>query len=138
MNINAILPIICFLIIVITFVIIVFVYRYIQKYYKLVENNSEQIKELKKLNLEIKFNENLQTKYCFTTKCNSKRQLDNLSLQTYLITLIENNREYFSNIYDPIMNNIISFADYKKKFQKLKSTITNEICTNLKTNIKKF
>ena len=108
-----------------------------QRNKKIVLNNSEKIKKLIELNKTINFVKT-QSYYSNHYVCNSKRQLDNLSMTNYLITLIsENSSSYEKNILT-IENNIRKYNEYMDNVRKIKSTITENYCKSIKINYSIF
>ena len=89
-------------IVILSLIIFTIVY---QKYSKFVIKNSERIQRLLKLNDTTSFNVIDKKNYYFNQRCNSKRQLDKLSLYEYFIVLIESDLDYFTKIYEPINEN---------------------------------
>lgn len=123
--------------IVILSLIFIFIIVY-QKYSKFVIKNSERIQKLLKLNDTISFNVIDKKRYYFYQKCNTKRQLDKLSLYEYFIALIESDFDYFTKIYEPINENHQKYQNYLTKCSNIKTEATDEKCKQLKTSLKKF
>ena len=121
----------------IAILIITFICLY-NKYSKLVIQNSERLRKLFELNNTTTFNIINKKQYSFHQICNSKRQLDRLILNDYFIGIIEQDIEYFNNIYEPIHQNRNNYNRYINNCKKIKTEATDEMCKQLKTKLKKF
>lgn len=121
----------------IAILIITFICLY-NKYSKLVIQNSERLRKLFELNNNTTFNIINKKQYSFHQICNSKRQLDRLILNDYFIGIIEQDIEYFNNIYEPIHQNRNNYNRYINNCKKIKTEATDEMCKQLKTKLKKF
>ncbi|MBQ3040073.1 MAG: HNH endonuclease [Clostridia bacterium] len=121
-------------VILVTFCIIVII-NY--KKCKLVLKNSERIKKLLELNQTINFRR-IQSRYNNQQECNSKRQLDHLSLDDYLIGLIASNESFYRNIVEAISYNRNTYYDYIRQAESIKTTATEEFCKELGFSLKRF
>jgi hypothetical protein len=104
---------------------------------KFVLKNSERIKNLIALNETIYFSI-LQPSYSNHQVCNSKRQLENFSINDYLIALIDSNESFYRNIIEKIDKNITTYNEYIKQVQVIKSTATEDFCNQIKFKYNKF
>ena len=104
---------------------------------KIVFENSQRIKELLELNKTIQFR-HIQSHYYNQQACNSKRQLDNLSMNDYLISLIDSNERFYRNIIESISFNQNKYNDYIIKSKRIISTATENFCKSLNFTLIKF
>ena len=124
------------LILIILLIVIAFcVYN---KYSKFVIRNSERLRKLSELNSKTTFNIIDKKQYYFHQSCNTKRQFDILNLEDYFIVLIEDEIDYFTNIYNPILQNKDNYEKYITKCNNIKTEATNDFCKQIKTTLKKF
>ncbi len=98
---------------------------------------SERINRLLKLNSSIHF-VSFSSKYSNHQECNSKRQLDNFSINEYLIALIDSNEYFYRNLIQSIDKNINAYSDYIYRTTQIKSTATEEFCEQIKFKYSKF
>lgn len=104
---------------------------------KIILKKSERVNFLLNINKNIYFS-TIQHKYFNHYSCNSKRQLDRLSMDEYLITLIDSNEYFYRNIVDTISANINKYDNYIKQIQNIKSTATEDFCNTFGFTLKKF
>ena len=104
---------------------------------KIVLEKSHRIKELIKLNQSTHFG---KIQYCYNNHqvCNSKRQLDNLSFDDYLIGLISTYESFYRNIVEVISSNRSKYYSYSKTISTIKSDATEEYCQAFGFSLKKF
>lgn len=133
---NLYLIILAPIILIILSIIINIVLR-IKNYQKLVLTNSDRIKQLLLINEDTVFLK-FQTNYNLYQKCSTKKQLNKLVLKKYFLQTIEQQFDYFSNIYNQITNNVNNYKVYVQKINSLSSTATELSCALLKTSLKKF
>ena len=127
----------CIIIIIVLFIFFLSNYTY-EKYNKFVISNSARIQHLQKLNSDTKFIDNIKTNYYFRKTCKSKRQLDKFDIYEYFITLIEDDYEYFKNIYSTINQNIELYENYSIEYKLINTEANEEFCKSIKTTFKKF
>lgn len=104
---------------------------------KIVVEKSEKINALLYLNSTTHFM-TLQSKYTNHTTCNSKRQLDNLSLYDYLVSLIDSNESFYRSIIQKISSNKKEYNKYINQVYNIKSSATEEFCQSFGFTITKF
>jgi hypothetical protein len=104
---------------------------------KIVLKNSERIKKLLELNRTVNFRQ-IQSRYNNQQACNSKRQLDNLSLDDYLIGLIASNESFYHNIVESISFNRNKYYSYTRQVELIRTTATEEFCKELGFSLKRF
>lgn len=104
---------------------------------KIVFKNSERIKRLLELNKTVNFRI-IQYRYNNQQACNSKRQLDNLSLDDYLIGLITSNESFYRNIIESISSNRNKYYSYIRQTETIRTTATEEFCKELGFSLKRF
>ena len=104
---------------------------------KIVLKNSERIKRLLELNKTVNFRR-IQSRYNNQQACNSKRQLDNLSLDDYLIGLITSNESFYRNIVESISFNRNKYYSYIRQTETIRTTATEEFCKELGFSLKSF
>ncbi|MBO5328569.1 MAG: HNH endonuclease [Clostridia bacterium] len=97
---------------------------------KFVLENSERIRALLEYNNTIHF-ETLRSRYSKQQACNSKRQLDNFSLDDYLITLIDSNEDFYRNIIQKLDNNTNMYNEYINHVGEIKSTASEDFCKQI-------
>lgn len=104
---------------------------------KIIYEKSQKVATLLSLNRTIHF-ATFQPRYSNYQTCNSKRQLDHLSMDEYLITLIDSNIDFYRNIVENIESNINKYTTYIKQTQTISSTASEEFCNIFKFTLKKF
>lgn len=104
---------------------------------KVILEKSQRVKELLDLNETIHFKKVLP-RYSNLHVCNSKRQLDNLSLDDYLIALIDSNELSYRDIIETIVFNRREYNNYIKQSKTIKSTATEDFCKQFKFTLSKF
>ena len=104
---------------------------------RIVSQNSEKIKALIFLNKRTAF-ATIKSSYSNHRECNSKRQLDNFSIDDYLTILIDENESFYQHIIETISSNIAKYSEYIRETQSIKSTVTEEFCTSIGFPYKKF
>ena len=104
---------------------------------KIVKEHSKFYNDTLKLNSSYNFYSNLSDLY-FYEDCNSKRKLDNLSLYDVLISKIDINFNYFTDLLSKIKKNIQTYKLYCKEYNNLSSKINEEETKKLKINFKTF
>ena len=120
-------------------IIIFWVIRIIitNKNVKIVLEKSQRIQTLLGLNDTIHFKV-LQSRYDNHTICNSKRQLDHLFLDDYLMTLIDSEESYYRNIIDSISYNRYQYETYKSEIAKIKTSASEDYCRSFGFKLSKF
>ena len=108
------------------------------KHKKTVLEKSDKIKSLIKLNESIYFEDNIKPIYLYHFTCNSKRQLDRLSIDEYFITLIDSGERFYHNIIKTISYNTKTYDDYIKRACCIESNATEQFCQSIGFSLKKF
>ena len=103
----------------------------------LILEHSTRIKTLLDLNQKIHFKQ-IQSIYNNHKICTSKRQLDDLSMENYLIELIRSNESFYKNIIESILSNRTHYNYYINQAHQIKSSITKELCESLGVSLGKF
>lgn len=106
-------------------------------YKKIVREHSQRVKELLDLNKTILFKE-VRPRYSEIHVCNSKRQLENFSLDDYLITSIDSNESFYRNIVDAISFNRREYTNYIEQSKTIRSTATEDFCKQYRIKLSKF
>lgn len=127
--------VICLIGAILIFLCIIGIIHY--KKYKIVLQNSERIKLLLELNKTISFR-SVQSRYNNHQSCTSKRQLENLTLDDYLIGLIASNESFYRSIVESISFNRTIYYDYIKQTESIKADVTEEQCKRLGISLKAF
>lgn len=104
---------------------------------EIVKENSERLRELSETNSKFNFNV-LKPRLTFCHECNSKRQLDNFSLDDFFISLINSKPDFFSNIIEKLTYNITSYKTYVQRIKTISSTATEELAVSLGLKLKQF
>ena len=104
---------------------------------KIILAKSQRVNSLLALNKTISFS-TIQYRYSNHRICNSKRQLDHLSMDEYLIGLIDSNELYYHNIINTISSNICKYNNYIRRTQSIKSSATEEFCDSFGFTLTKF
>lgn len=104
---------------------------------KVVLKNSTRIKNLLELNKFVNFRR-IQSRYNNQQACNSKRQLDNLSLDDYLMGVITSNESLYRNIVESISFNRSKYYSYIRQAELIKTTAVEEFCKELGFSLKSF
>lgn len=104
---------------------------------KVVSEKSQRVKALLELNKTIHFI-TIQSKYFNHRSCNSKRQLDNLLIDEYLMTLIDSNETFYRNIVDAILFNRRTYNNYQSQTRAITSTATESYCQTFGFTLTKF
>ena len=104
---------------------------------KVILAKSQRVASLLALNKNYKFS-TIQSKYSNHQNCNSKRQLDHLSMDEYLIALIDANESFYRNIINTISSNISKYNNYTRQTQTIKSSATEEFCNSFGFTLTKF
>lgn len=104
---------------------------------KIILEKSQRVKTLLDLNKTIHF-KTIPSKYSNHLSCNSKRQLDNLSIDDYLISLIDSNEAFYRNIIETISFNRNSYNAYMTQAQDIPSTATEEYCRSFRCSLTRF
>ena len=104
---------------------------------KFVAKNSTKINNLLELNKRFSFKK-IQSHYSEHRECSSKRQLDNLSMENYLISLMRSNPTFYRNIIETILYNRNQYANYLSQANSILSSATYEFCESLGVPLKKF
>ena len=125
------------LIIAILVLPVVFAIIITNNYNKVILEKSQRVKTLLNLNAATQFR-TIRPSYSFHHACNSKRQLDNLSLNEYLISLIDSNESFYRNIVEAISYNRETYNAYLSKIENIKSSATEEYCRTFGFNLSKF
>ena len=104
---------------------------------KVILAKSQRVSSLLALNQTIHF-ETIQSRYSNHQTCNSKRQLDHLSMDEYLIALIDSNESFYRNIISTISSNISKYNNYIRQAEGIKSSATEEFCNSFGFTLTKF
>ena len=120
------------------FAIATTIYLYIDsKNKKIVSEKSERINALLLLNKNVQFR-TIQPSYSNHQICHSKRQLEHLSMDEYLIAQIASNEAFYRNIVQTIASNINQYNTYIQKANSLKSKATEEFCNTFGFTLDRF
>lgn len=103
----------------------------------LILEHSTRIKTLLDLNQKIHF-KRIKSVYNNHKICTSKRQLDNLYMENYLIGLIRSNEAFYKNIIESILSNRTHYSYYINQVHQIKSSITKEFCDSIGVSLEKF
>ncbi len=98
---------------------------------KKVSENSDKIKQLKKLNTETKF-ENLDNEYTIFKQYDNKSSYNKIDPSFLMRYKIKENIAAFTNICDIINRNRRLEKDYLNKINLITSTVTKQMCKILK------
>ena len=104
---------------------------------KIVLEKSQRIKKLLDLNRTIQF-KTIQSKYFNHLHCNSKRQLERLSIDEYLTSLIFSQEELYRNIVMSISFNRNTYNRYVIQTREIKSEVTDAYCESFGFKTTKF
>ena len=104
---------------------------------KFVAKHSTKINNLLDLNKKFTFKK-IQSNYSEHRECSSKRQLDNLSMENYLISLMRSNPTFYRNILETILYNRNQYTNYLSQANSISSSATYEFCESLGMPLKKF
>lgn len=126
-----------FIILGITLIIIAILVVIDIKNKKIVLEKSQRIKSLLELNHTTQFR-TIQSRYSKQQTCNSKRQLDHLSMDEYLITLIDSHEAFYRNIVETITSNRNNYKNYIAQTQTIGSTATEDYCQSFGFSLNKF
>lgn len=107
------------------------------RHLKIVKEHSELYNDILLLNSSYNFYTDLSNLYYYVD-CTSKRKLDNLSLYDILISKIDSNFNYFTDLLSKIQKNIKTYELYFKEYNKLSSKICEEKVKELKIKFKTF
>lgn len=83
-----------------------------------VKNNSRCFKEIINYNSLQKFKD-IRNAYSFCSNCNSKKQFDNFNIDTYTISLINSDKQFFINLINDISGNRLLYNKYLEQFNKI-------------------
>lgn len=108
------------------------------KHLKIVKEHSELYSEILKLNSSYNFYSNFSSAYNYFEACASKRKLDNLSLYDILISKIDSNFNFFTDLLSRVQQNKQNYELYCKEYNKLSSKINAEKIKGLKIKLKTF
>lgn len=122
----------------IIFIVILLCVLFNIKNNKIVKENSFKYKQLITINGNTKFFDDFENRYKYVCVCNSKRQLDKLSLYKMLKSNIENQLNFIKNLISKVEENKKLLNAYNKKISTIKSTITEEEAKKLKIKYEKF
>lgn len=104
---------------------------------KVVIEKSQRVKTLLSLNKTMNFL-TIPSKYSNCQICNSKRQLERLSMDEYLMALIDSDELFYQNIVQTISSNISQYNIYIKQAQSIKSSATEGFCNSFGFTLNKF
>ncbi len=104
------------LIVIVAFIITLLFIR--NKQLEFVINNSQCLKLIKSCNQKQCFRD-IQEAICYYKQCNSKKQLDNFNVNSYMLSLIEDNPPYFTKLLEDIKYNQINFTRYEAEYNRL-------------------
>ena len=104
---------------------------------KIVLEKSQRIQTLLTLNETIKFC-TIQSRYTNHHSCNTKRQLDHLSMDEYLTSLIFTNEVFYKNIIVSISFNRDTYNRYITQTQAIQSNMTEDYCKSFGFTMTKF
>lgn len=122
----------------IIFIIVLHCIMFNIKNNKIVKNNSLKYKQILLINENTKFFDDFENTYKYVCTCNSKRQLDKLSLYEMLKSNIENQFNSIKSLITKVEENKKMLDVYNKKISIIKSTITPEETKKLKIKHEKF
>lgn len=98
---------------------------------------SQRVKALLALNRSMHFR-TIQSRYSNQHSCNSKRQLDNLSIDDYLRALIDSDELFYRNIIETISFNRREYDNYMRQAQAIVSSATEDYCRSFRFTLTKF
>lgn len=104
---------------------------------KIVLEKSQRIKSLLNLNKTMQFR-TMQARYYNQQTCNTKRQLDHLSMDEYLIALIDSREIFYRNIVETISSNRNKYENYMTQARTIESTATEDYCRTFGFSLNKF
>ena len=116
--------------------IIACVFRY--KNDKIVQKYSQRLRELKGLNQRTMFYGGEKKTYEYHQPCNSKRQLDNLEMEEYLISVLDENKDDFTGKVQEIQYNRHNYTAYLRESELIVPMATKEDCAKWKIPFKTF
>lgn len=120
------------------FLVIIFaIYFIINNSKKIVFEKSQRVKTLLDLNKTIHF-KTIPSNYSNHLSCTSKHQLDNLSMDDYLISLIDSNETFYRNIIETISFNRDTYDTYITQTKEIPSTVTEEYCRSFRFSLTRF
>lgn len=125
------------IIIILEIILVIWVLLRGAKIKKIVLSNSDRIQTLLELNDTIQFR-TIKSKYSYHQSCNSKRQLDHLNMDDYLITLIDSDETYFKNIIDSISFNQDSYNSYIAQTEAIESTAVDDYNQSFGFNLRTY
>lgn len=108
------------------------------KHLKIVKEHSELYEEILKLNNLFNFYSDFSSEYSYYVACASKRKLDNLSLYDILISKIDSNFNFFTDLLLRVQQNRQNYELYCKEYNKLTSKMNEEKIKGLKIKLKTF
>lgn len=104
---------------------------------KIVQENSQRIARLIALNNATEYKK-IKNIYSFRKDCTSKRQLERMNVDDYLISLIQSDESFFQRIIDNVIDNRNRYEQYKAAVKLIKTTATEEFCKPLKISLSTF
>lgn len=121
-----------------SFVIVLIIWLIIDdKNKKVILAKSQRVNSLLALNKVIYFS-TIPSRYSNYQTCNSKRQLDRLSMDEYLIALISSNESFYRNIINTISSNISQYNNYIRQIRAIQSSATEDFCNSFGFTLTKF
>ena len=119
------------------FAVLIIWYVIDSKNSKVVLEKSQMVKQLLELNKTMHFSR-ISSQYSEQQECNSKRQLDNLTMDQYLIALIDAKEYFYHSIVETISYNRREYPRYCLQVQRMQSKATEEYCRSFGYSLKKF
>lgn len=104
---------------------------------KKIVGNSDKIKALIELNNQYSFNSYKPTQKHYYS-CKNKREFDRMSIREYFFNCVATNSYNYARLIECIKYNRVEYNSYLSKAEALKSTVTEELCTQLQIGFKKF
>lgn len=83
-----------------------------------VKKNSKCLNDIINYNYEQKF-KNIKNVFSFYTSCSSKKQFDNFNINSYIISLINDDKHFFINLINDISGNRRLYNVYSEHFNKI-------------------
>ena len=114
--------------------------NHLSKTNRKVVDNSDKIKALAELNKKYLF-KSYQPTQTHPYSCKTKREFDRLSVRDYFYRCVYNNSYSYEKIIECIKYNRTEYNTYLSKVseaESLESTVTEELCKQLKVSLKKF
>lgn len=83
-----------------------------------VKNNSKCYSEIINYN-NTQFFKNIRNHFSYSADCNSKKQFDSFNVNNYIISLINDDKQFFINLINDISGNRLLYQRYLDNFNKI-------------------